>query len=82
MLIKRKLQCISLKLFSLYSVFVLLSIILQSLTLVQHVSGPPDCYPVDDLDKRDDAEAKKEAKESTKRGDEVYRAHLDPPLKF
>ena len=60
----------------------LLRIIFQSLSIVQHVPGPPDNYPVDDLDKGDDAEAEKEAKESTKRGDEVYRAHLDPPLKF
>ena len=49
---------------------------------VKHVSGPPDNYPVDDLDKRDDAAAEKEAKESTKRGDEVNWSHLDPPLKF
>ena len=60
----------------------LLSIIWQSLSLVQHGSGPPDNYPVDDLDKGDDAEAEKEAEESSKRGDEVHRAHLDAPLKF
>ena len=60
----------------------LLSIIFQSLSLVQHVSGPPDNYPVDDLDKGDDAEAEKEAEESPKRGDEVHRVHLDAPLKF
>ena len=59
----------------------LLRIIFQSLSLVQHVSGPPDNYPVDDLDKGDDAEAEKEAEESAKRGDEVHRA-LDAPLKF
>ena len=82
MLITRKLQCISLKLFSLYSVFVLLSIIWQSLSIVQHVPGPSYNYPVDDLDKGDDAEAEKEAEESSKRGDEVHWSHLDPPLKF
>ena len=60
----------------------LLSIIWQSLSLVQHVSGPPDNYPVDDLDKGDDAEAEKEAEESSKRGDEVNWSHLDPSLKF
>ena len=60
----------------------LLSIIFQSLSLVQHVSGPPDNYPVDDLDKGDDAEAEKKAKEPSKRGDEVNWSHLDPPLKF
>ena len=49
---------------------------------VQHNSRPPNNYPVDDLDKRDDAEAEKEAKESTKRGDEVNWSHLDPPLKI
>ena len=43
---------------------------------------PPDNYPVDDLDKGDDAEAEKEAEESSKRGDEVHRAHPDAPLKF
>ena len=53
-----------------------------SLFSVHHVSRPPENYPVDDLDKRDDAEAEKEAKESSKRGDEVHRAHLDAPLKF
>ena len=53
-----------------------------SLFSVQHVSRPPDNYPVDDLDKGDDAEAEKEAEESSKRGDEVHRAHLDAPLKF
>ena len=60
----------------------LLNIILQSLSLVQHISGPPDNYPVDDLDKGDDAEAEKEAEESSKRGDEVHRVQLDAPLKF
>ena len=49
---------------------------------MQHVSGPPDNQPVDDLDKRDDAEAEKEAEESSKRGDEVHWAHPDPPLKL
>ena len=49
---------------------------------MHHASRPPDNYPVDDLDKRDDAEAEKEAEESTKRGDEVNWSHLDPPLKF
>ena len=39
---------------------------LQSLSLVEHVSGPPYNYPVDDLDKGDDAEAEKEAEESSK----------------
>ena len=81
MLITRKLQCILLKLFSFHSVF-LLSIILQSFSIVQHVSGPPYNYPVDDLDKGDDAEAEKEAEESSKRGDEVHRAHPDAPLEF
>ena len=60
----------------------LLSIILQSFFVVQHVSGPPDNYPVDDLDKGDDAEAEKEAEESSKGGDEVHRAHLYAPFKF
>ena len=50
---------------------------------LHHDSRPPDNYPVDDLDKGDDAEAEKEAKdEPSKRGDEVNRAHLDAPLKF
>ena len=49
---------------------------------IQHVSGPPDNYPVDDLDKGDDAEAEKEAEESSKRGDEVHWAHSDAPLKL
>ena len=60
----------------------LLSIIFQSLSLVQHVSRPPDNYPVDDLDKGDDAEAEKEAEESSKRGDEVHWPHLDVSLIF
>ena len=45
-------------------------------------SRPPDNNPVDDLDKGDDAEAEKEAEESSKRGDEVHRAHPDAPFKF
>ena len=49
---------------------------------LHHVSRPLDYYPVDDLNKGDDAEAEKEAEESSKRGDEVHRAHLDAPLKF
>ena len=53
-----------------------------SLFSVQHVSRPPDNYPVDDLDKGDDAEAEKEAEESSKRGDEVHWAHLDASLIF
>ena len=43
---------------------------------------PSDNDPVDDLDEGDDAEAEKKAEESSKRGDEVHRAHLDAPLKF
>ena len=43
---------------------------------------PPDNNPVDDLDKGDDAEAEKKAEESSKRGDEVHRAHPDAPLEF
>ena len=53
-----------------------------SLFSVHNVSWPPDNYPVDDLDKGDDAEAEKEAEESSKRGDEVHRAHPDAPLEF
>ena len=53
-----------------------------SLFSVQHISRPPENYPVDDLDKGDDAEAEKEAEESSKRGDEVHRAHPDAPLEF
>ena len=53
-----------------------------SLFSVQHVSRPPENYPVDDLDKGDDAEAEKEAEESSKRGDEVHWAHPDAPLIF
>ena len=45
-------------------------------------SRPPDNYPVDDLDERDDAEAEKEAEESSKRGNKVHWAHPDAPLKF
>ena len=41
---------------------------------------PPDNDPIDDLDKGDDAEAKKEAKESAERCDELYRSHPDAPL--
>ena len=54
----------------------------QSLSSVHQAPRPPDNDPVDDLDKGDDAEAKKEAKEPSKRGDEVHRAHLDTPLIF
>ena len=53
-----------------------------SLFPVQHVSRTPDNQPVENLDKGDDTEAEKEAEESSKRGDEVHRAHLDAPLKF
>ena len=45
-------------------------------------SRPSDNDPVDDLDEGDDAETEKEAEESSKRGDEVHRAHPDAPLKF
>ena len=49
---------------------------------MHHASRPSYNNPVDDLDKRDDAEAEKKAEESSKRGDEVYRAHPDAPLEF
>ena len=49
---------------------------------MHNASRPPDNDPVDDLDEGDDAEAEKEAKESSKRGDEVHRANPDAPLKF
>ena len=49
---------------------------------MHNASRPPDNDPVDDLDEGDDAEAEKEAEESSKRGDEVHRAHPDAPLKF
>ena len=49
---------------------------------LQQAPWPPDNYPVENLDKGDDAEAEKEAEESSKRGDEVHRAHSDAPLKF
>ena len=54
----------------------------MSLFYVQHVSRPPDNYPVDDLDKGDEAEAEKESEESSKRGDEVHWPHLDASLIF
>ena len=54
----------------------------QSLSPVHNASRPPDNNPVDDLDKGDDAEAEKEAEESSKWGDEVHRAHPDAPLEF
>ena len=41
-----------------------------------------DNDPVDDLDKGNNAEAEKEAEESSKRGDEVHWAHPDASLKF
>ena len=43
---------------------------------------PPDNDPVYDLDEGDDAEAEKEAEESSKRGDEVHWSHPDAPLEF
>ena len=49
---------------------------------MHHTPRPSDNYPVDDLDKGDDAEAEKEAEESSKRGDEVHWAHPDAPLEF
>ena len=49
---------------------------------MHHTPRPPDNDPVDDLDKGNDAEAEKEAEESSKRGDEVHRTHPDAPLKF
>ena len=49
---------------------------------MHHASRPPDNDPVDDLDEGDDAEAEKEAEESSKRGDEVHWAHPDAPLEF
>ena len=54
----------------------------QSLSSVHQAPRPPDNDPVDDLDKGDDAEAEKEAEESSKRGDEVHRAHPNAPLEF
>ena len=54
----------------------------QSLSSVHQAPRPPDNDPVDDLDKGDDAKAQKEAEESSKRGDEVNRAHPDASLKF
>ena len=54
----------------------------QSLSSVHHTPRPPDNDPVDDLEEGDDAEAEKEAEESSKRGDEVHWAHPDAPLIF
>ena len=49
---------------------------------MHHTPRPPDNDPVDDLDEGDNAEAEKEAKESSERCDEVHWAHPDAPLEF
>ena len=49
---------------------------------LHHASRPSYNNPVDDLDEGDNAEAEEEAKESSKRGNEVHRAHPDAPLEF
>ena len=44
----------------------------QSFSPVYHASRPSYNNPVDDLDEGDNAEAEEEAKESSKRGNEVH----------
>ena len=51
-------------------------------SLLENISEEASCCPVDDLQKRDDAESKTEAKESSKGGDEVHRTHSDASLKL
>ena len=51
-------------------------------SLLENISEEASCRPVDDLQKRDDAESKTEAKESSKGGDEVHRTHSDASLKL
>ena len=48
----------------------------------EHVSGEPSNSPVYNLDEGDDAEAKAEPKEASKRGDKVHGAHPDAPLQL
>ena len=49
-------------------------------SLLENISEEASCCPVDDLQKRDDAESKTEAKESSKGGDEVHRPNPNAPL--
>ena len=58
------------------SQFILLRLLCKNIS--ENASG----CPVDDLKERYDAEAKAEAKEATKRGDEVHWTHSDAPLKL
>ena len=46
------------------------------------ISANPHRCPVDDLNERDNAEPKEEAKESAKGGDKLDGSHRDPSLQF
>ena len=54
----------------------------SQLDLAKQGSENSSSNPVDDLDEGDDAEAKAEAKESSKGGCKVHRAHPDAPLQL
>ena len=53
-----------------------------SLGLSEYVSRHPDDHPVEKLNEGGDAETQEEAKEPSKAGDEVNRAHSDAPFKL
>ena len=55
---------------------------LHSFLLSDHISGQSSNDPVENLNEGDDAESKAEAKEASKRGNELHRAHPDAPLKL
>ena len=50
--------------------------------LCENISKNASGRPVDDLNERYDTEAKTEAKEATKRGNEVHWTHSDAPLQL
>ena len=54
----------------------------SQLDLAKQGSENSSTNPVDDLDEGDDAEAKAEAKEPSKGGCKVHRAHPDAPLQL
>ena len=56
--------------------------IIKLRSLLESISEEASCCPVDDLQKRDDAESKTEAKESSKGGDEVHRPNPNASLQL
>ena len=59
-----------------------LKLIIKVRLLVKNISKKANDCPVDNLQKRDDAESKTEAKKSSKGGDEVHRPNPNAPLQL